>query len=349
MPEREMPGCSAHRLRDTQPEPGPGRERVEASASLGTRWSTYYSTTPKMASITAINHGWPAVSWIGPSSDGAHDHPRDRAQHQRPCQALVHVVDRAPRAASGRTPSGSARGRGGSRSTAPSRVPMCRATSKVLFRSGSLHDRPAEHPRHQDQVSRAGDGRVLGRALHDAQHDRLQDAHVAATFRGGRRGTGKPPMLAAGRRDHLRLHGASGRSGERDDAGGGGPRQALDRGGVGQHGDGSSRPLPTRRWSDGVAARGEDTSTAPRARRPPSRCTDAAVGAEGGEHVDEVAGARASRAGPATGRDERSRPGRHQRRDRPDAGARRAGYRVTDSPSARSATSTRPSASPGRR
>ena len=37
---------------------------------------------------------------------------------------------------------------------------------------------PPEHPRHEDQVPRAGDRRELRRPLHEAEDDRLQDAHT---------------------------------------------------------------------------------------------------------------------------------------------------------------------------
>ena len=55
---------------------------------------------------------------------------------------------------------------------------------------------PPEHPRHEDQVPRAGDRRELRRPLHEAEDDRLEDAHTVLPSENGRL------MLAAdGRRN----------------------------------------------------------------------------------------------------------------------------------------------------
>ena len=185
MPDRETPGCSARAC--AAPRPSPVRRPIESSAAVARR----------------------------PGVDPPQDHAEDREHDRRSATAAPSVLldrslETAPAITPGIVPITSAHA---SRSSvvaidaariewnhasqvAPQvaaevdrrhlrSVPTCSATSNVLLRAASFTIGPVEQPRHQDQMARTRDGGELGRALRQAEDDRLQDGH-RGVLSGGR-------------------------------------------------------------------------------------------------------------------------------------------------------------------
>ena len=173
----------------------PGRRRARSRSARPSgrrcpcRWrarrSTTYRTTPNTASMTAISHGSPSLSWITSSKSGPGDGAGDRADRRAPTRAARRSWDRAG-ARSSCTKAFRYR-----HDVAPEvderahERPDVQGHVEGLVQVRVVQDRPVEQPRHEDQVAGARHRRELGHALGDAEHDRLQDAHPAVLSVGG--------------------------------------------------------------------------------------------------------------------------------------------------------------------
>ena len=136
MPDRETPGCSAKPW--TMPSPSPVLTPMESMPrSLGERASTHHSTTPKTASMTAISHGSPRCSWIGPSKTAPSTAPGivpSTSAHASRWSVVEIDRERIEWTHATRYRQRSRR----KYATAPTSVPTCNATSNVLFSATSF-------------------------------------------------------------------------------------------------------------------------------------------------------------------------------------------------------------------
>ena len=183
-PERDTPGwrASACAVPRSRPSFGP----IESNGrSLRARRSTTTSRRPNATSMIGDQPGLAELLLDRVLEQGPGDRAGDRADHERPCDPLV--GRRHPASADRSEPRCRVAGDILTEiDEGPEQRPHVEGDVEGLLDVGVADQHPSEHPRDQDQVTRAGDRRELRRPLHEAEDDRLDDAHTVLPSENGR-------------------------------------------------------------------------------------------------------------------------------------------------------------------